>query len=312
MKTSLLVVTAASALFLSACSSVEKKFSGEQIPNISHFSEQTNALLGEFSATALSTEADQIGDLLNAKGAAERQYRDNVRVINGLLAGVRDYSAKLVNIAEMRGSESEKIAAYHALLHEYVPGLTTALKLPEDHFQATLQDVLRQENLRKAIRQAEPIVEAAVTQLHNELNLVEQSADAVVASARQRLQNHFQPLLDSQAPLYAEKTDLLKQYVKVLEQRSAQTQALPGGTRQRIQDLLTVQALLEKDWQHYQQQREALARLTNTVREESARLRYFMHVWARAHQKMATGVYLPAEWFDLNDLPGQLLKRARL
>lgn len=312
MKTSLLVVTAASALFLSACSSVEKKFSGEQIPNISHFSEQTNALLGEFSATALSTEADQIGDLLNAKGAAERQYRDNVRVINGLLAGVRDYSAKLVNIAEMRGSESEKIAAYHALLHEYVPGLTTALKLPEDHFQATLQDVLRQENLRKAIRQAEPIVEAAVTQLHNELNLVEQSADAVVASARQRLQNHFQPLLDSQAPLYAEKIDLLKQYVKVLEQRRTQMSPPSTNPRQRIEDLRNLQALLENDWRQYHLQREALARLTNTVREESARLRYFMHVWARAHQKMATGVYLPAEWFDLNDLPGQLLKRARL
>jgi hypothetical protein len=41
---------------------------------------------------------------------------------------------------------------------------------------------------------------------------------------------------------------------------------------------------------------------------DSKRARLITLVWLRAHQKMASGVTEPAEWFDINTLPAQLFK----
>jgi hypothetical protein len=42
--------------------------------------------------------------------------------------------------------------------------------------------------------------------------------------------------------------------------------------------------------------------------ESINRYRVSLVVWMRAHQKMASGVVQPAEWFDLNDAPAFLIR----
>lgn len=290
---------------------LERKFSGEKIPNIAHFAEQTQSLLGPFTATTLDGELYLLKDIINPEGDAERRYREDVKVINGILAGMRDYSTRLVAIAESSDNEAGRINAYHDMLKEYTPGLVTALQLPEQHFDATLEKVRQQPSLRKAILHAEPIIDAAVAHVRQELVTLHQASQRVADGANQRLQHQYQALLNAQAPLYVEKMDVLNAFVKELEQ-SKRGIKMSSATRQRLSDLNALQAVLASDWQHYQRIQDGLHGLQNNVATEVQRIGWLVNVWARAHKKMASGVYLPAEWFDLNDLPGQLIKRARL
>lgn len=296
---------------LGACASVERKFSGEKIANIASFSEQTNALLNQYNAAQISSNASSLQEILQVDSEDMQTFRARAKIINAILDGVKSYSAQLVIISESGLSDQEQVKKYHQFTKQYAPSLASALDLSPSHFDDVLAAVAKQENLLKAIRTAEPIIAAANTQMGRELPKVNEAAHQIANTAQARLNEQFKLLLNSRAPLYAERADVLSAYIKELEQNKGANK-MSANTRQRVQDLHLVQQLVSGDWQRYQSTLEAIAELEQSVFTESQRIRYFMDVWAHAHRKMASGVYLPAEWFDVNDLPGQLIRRVKL
>ena len=298
-------------VMLGACASVERKFSGEKIANIASFSEQTNALLSQYNAAQISNDAKSLHEVLQADSEEMQTFRARAKVINAILDAVKHYSAQLVVISESGQSDKEQVGKYHQFISQYAPSLASALELPSSHFDGVLAAVATQENLLKAIRTAEPIIAAANAQMGRELPKANEAVQKIAEAAQSRLNEQYKLLLNSRAPLYAERADVLSAYIKELEQNKSANK-MSANTRQRVQDLHSIQQLLAGDWLRYQNTMEAIAELEDSVFTESQRIRYFMDVWAHAHRKMASGVYLPAEWFDVNDLPGQLIRRVKL
>jgi hypothetical protein len=66
---------------------------------------------------------------------------------------------------------------------------------------------------------------------------------------------------------------------------------------------------IEPDWKLYRAAHHELdaAHLRGLDKIKQARL--ISLVWIRAHQKMASGVSTPAEWFDFKSLPKQLIQQ---
>ena len=65
---------------------------------------------------------------------------------------------------------------------------------------------------------------------------------------------------------------------------------------------------IKQDWEVYRATHRELDNLHKKARFETRQIRFMTLVWLRAHQKMASGVTNPAEWFDISEAPGMLLK----
>jgi hypothetical protein len=58
----------------------------------------------------------------------------------------------------------------------------------------------------------------------------------------------------------------------------------------------------------YRATHRELDALAVEIRGRLNRTRATVIIWARAHQKMASGKSSPAEWFDLDNAPAQLFQ----
>jgi len=76
----------------------------------------------------------------------------------------------------------------------------------------------------------------------------------------------------------------------------------------RLEVIHLIEQEIERDWNNYRETHRELDRLHEKAIEQNRRARLITLVWLRAHQKMASGVTSPAEWFDIKTLPGQLIK----
>ncbi len=72
--------------------------------------------------------------------------------------------------------------------------------------------------------------------------------------------------------------------------------------------MLRVGEEIEPDWIHYRATHLELDDLYKDAQYEIRQIRLITLVWIRAHQKMASGIVSPAEWFDISDAPAMLLK----
>ena len=76
----------------------------------------------------------------------------------------------------------------------------------------------------------------------------------------------------------------------------------------RLDGLHRIQQEIEPDWKLYRATQQELDDLHALFMEEIKQFRLVTIVWMRAHQKMASGKIKPAEWFDINNAPGTLIK----
>ena len=66
-------------------------------------------------------------------------------------------------------------------------------------------------------------------------------------------------------------------------------------------------------WKFYDAPKSRLANMVFNLdvflpTERIAKVRLILLVWARAHQKMASGIVDPADWFDIKDTPAMLIQ----
>ena len=65
---------------------------------------------------------------------------------------------------------------------------------------------------------------------------------------------------------------------------------------------------LENDYNRYIRAYKELDRLIEEHDEELRKVGIVITAWARAHKRMSQGKSMPAEWFDLKDVPKLILK----
>ena len=75
----------------------------------------------------------------------------------------------------------------------------------------------------------------------------------------------------------------------------------------RLERMNKIGKQIEPDWETYRMTHRELTRLRANVDIEIRKVRLMTLVWVRAHQKMASGRVSPAQWFDIQSAPAQLI-----
>jgi len=79
--------------------------------------------------------------------------------------------------------------------------------------------------------------------------------------------------------------------------------------RTRLSALHLIENETKSDWETFRAAHRELDQLHEKASREINRARLIALVWLRAHQKMASGVASPAEWFDIQSLPSTLINQ---
>jgi hypothetical protein len=257
----------------------------------------------------------------------------NTEVVLGLILR---YSLKLVNIVEYNPGAAERVTAYAAYLSSFDSNVRVALNLSDDQFKGFIDRVAVQETFLGALQVAQPIINRFGRYLDTSLNDFEAALAVLEAKIDRKIDLKHADLIRYQNTLVKEKYAVLaaleqvyliakgdkKAYARLLESKVitdkailpkkspdfSERQKILKHLAQRLDALHRIGEEIEPDWTIYRATHSELDALGKKTSQEVRQIRLMTLVWMRAHQKMAAGRTNPAEWFDINDAPGMLLK----
>ena len=77
--------------------------------------------------------------------------------------------------------------------------------------------------------------------------------------------------------------------------------------RARLKVTYQIGEEIKPDWENYRAAHRELDAMHVNAMDRINKTRLMALIWLRAHQKMASGVMSPAEWFNVKELPAQLI-----
>ena len=108
--------------------------------------------------------------------------------------------------------------------------------------------------------------------------------------------------------LVAEKTIRRQELLPDGEPSIEELETIGAHLGKRLEAIHLIEQEIAQDWKNYRETHRELDKLHDKAIQQNRQARLITLVWLRAHQKMASGVTSPAEWFDIKTLPGQLVK----
>ena len=252
------------------------------------------------------------------------------------LYNIVDYSVTLVNMAESERTEKEKVAAYADHLVRFKEDILLSTGMTPEQFDADIEDIKRQPDFLSALRSAQPIISAAVIDAIMELKELTEAIETVAEKMDSKIDEEYADIIRYQKKMEEEKSNILSAFEILYDayrtdkpDLSKLTESgviwlpeiIPQGrpTRKDLQTIVkhlqarldalhTIQQEIQPYWEDYRSTHRELDELTDKTVDQVKNVRLILLVWVRAHQKMATGVVDPAEWFDINDVPANLFR----
>lgn len=326
-------VTGILLLTLSACAG---KFTKTTEADLGFFADNTIAMMREanlgFSrGTALYTK-----EFYDLEGAEEKRFihdRDRADYILKLMV---QYSIKLVNIGDSEKMKAGQVKAYA----DYLAGLDdktlTVLELEKENFNDLINKIRKQTTLLDALQTAQPLVNTMGRYMGTVLDDFNEAMNQLVAKTEKRIDRRYELVIRYQKGLEGEKYAVLQAlgelYSTVRGDDAAYRRLLAAGTItsrkviprgkpteddllqiydhlvQRLNVMNRIGQEIETDWEVYRATQRELDDLHAMFNQEVKQVRLITIVWMRAHQKMASGKVKPAEWFDINNAPGTLIR----
>ncbi len=333
LKTLFLVLAVAS---VSGCASVKGKFTSTKEANVGFFADQTIAMLSRADFGLDRRGTIYIREFFDENGTEEKRFFELTNAVETALRGVVRYTIAIVTIAETEKTEIDRIKAYVKYIKGVQQNSEKMLKLKPGHYDQILARVEQQDKFLAAIQQAQPIINAfgryiqtLVDEIYDAAEVLEKKLDSRIDEkyeeviryqqshnrekylvlralsdlddAYQNDESAFKRLIQSDA---VRSKKLIPQSVPNEEELSKLAQYLLN----RLEVMHKIWQEIEPDWQLYRKTHRELDESHIKVLENTNRLRLTMIVWLRAHQKMAAGITNPAEWFNVEDAPTELLK----
>ncbi len=295
-------------LFVSgmASAAIEEKFKGERREDAASFAERTHDLFIDDYFSVLNTRWGLLHRVPGSEVEAETALREKAERISALMTGIKQYSRQVLIIAESAQSDSAKAQAIASYLSERAAPLATALGHEANHFDAVIAKISQQKNLREALRSAQPLFDAAEHLMQQHLTSAEQQVSAVEQVLLAKIDEHYAPILTLHDKLDQRKRPLVQKLGAQLPTK------LDSADNAELQYLNAVQALIGTDYERLLQCRQLVNESKTELQADLARLRSTMSIWVRAHAKMSKGIYHPAEWFEVDELPKRLVKKIGL
>lgn len=315
--------------------SVSKKFQPTVVANVGVFADQTLAMLSESDFGFSSNQTIYLRDFLDSNNELENQFVDYKVEAGQFFRKIMYYSMGLVLIVENNPDETDRVAAYAVFISDMKAELLEKLDLEQDYYNQILTNVRAAETFLDALRQAQPIVNGAGRYMNRVLDNLFAQTELLSIDLEKRIDTRFEDVVRYQRALEIEKYNILKAVEKLYQAADGDTAAyqaliasnaitrrslIPKGEPteadlealydhlvNRLDNLGRVVQEVQPDWKLYRATHRELDTAKSQVTENISRARLITLVWLRAHQKMASGVTNPAEWFDIRTLPKQLI-----
>lgn len=317
-------------------SSMSKKFSGQQSANMGIFTDQTITMLSEADFGFDRDEAVFVREFLTPYLKGDQELQHGFKEAGWFFGEIVDYSLGLVTIVETQSGEAARVKAYQEFMSGFNAEMLEKLQLAPDHYASILDEIGQQQEFLGALRKGQVTINAASRYMHQVLDQIEVDINTVVLSIEAEIDAEYSEVILYQEALEDEKYTILRSFSllylaykgemeafdRLLAENSIRRkELLPKGKptvdeleaigdhlRVRLDAIHLIEQEISQDWENYRATHKELDRLHEKAIAQNRRARLITHVWLRAHQKMASGVSSPAEWFDIKSLPGQLIK----
>jgi hypothetical protein len=320
---------------VTSCSSVSQKFQPTVVANVGVFADQTLAMLSESDFGFSADQAIYLRDFIDRNNELEIQFDAYKKEAAQFFREIMDYSMGLVLIVENNPDPADRVAEYAAFISEFDDELLIKLGLEQDHYDEILANVRSAEKFLDALRQAQPIINGAGRYMNQVLDNLFAQLELLGIDLEKRIDDRFEAVVRYQRALELEKYAILRAMEKLynaidgdneayqafIESRAitrrslipanepteADFEALWDHLFARLEGLDRVVKEVQPDWELFRATHRELDKGKVRVTDNISRARLITLVWLRAHQKMASGVTNPAEWFDIRTLPKQLI-----
>jgi hypothetical protein len=315
---------------------MSQKFVGGTRENLSIFADQTIAMLSEEDAGFSLTETLYIREYIDVNGEEEKIFMAHRNDANLFFRRIIRYSLHLVTIAETNDTEEGRVEAYSKFLSSSDQELFNKIDFEDGYAEKLISDVSSKETFLEALRAAQPMINGTGKWMMGVLDDLNSAAEEIVNNVDNLIEVEFAEVIAYQEALEDEKYAILRSFGKIYRIYRGDTKAfeelidlntirkkalipdsfpteeelnkLAEHLLKRLEGLHKIGEEIRPDWEAYRATRRELDKLHMTTLNRINRARVITLVWLRAHQKMASGLSTPAEWFDINTLPAELFK----
>jgi hypothetical protein len=322
-------------LLLSGCA-LTKKFRETTTVNFTPFATQTLVLLGSLDYEISPNEAYIIVPYADPSDPSLASLRSRVDLERTFLKGIMSYSIEIVNLSESHKSETDQVKDYTAYLSSLVDTVKAEVladvEMSDERIQSVLSSIRKKETLLEAMREAKPLIVE-----FNKVNLrlirdIGTARTQFAKNVHAKMDETFKTFLEKDLSLRAEKSDVLKGLGLIRAYRLGDPTALnrlgdirglpktaPPADAARIENALSGRLTLLTQWQkeidrdiaHYHELKIKLEHIKSQHDEMIRSGGRAVLLWSQAHQKMASGITNPAEWFGLSDAKSMLTGAAK-
>jgi hypothetical protein len=329
---------AGTLLLLCACASVKtvsQKFTPHTKANVGIFADQTISMLSDSDFGFSRNETLYTREFFDLHGQEEKDVRAYREETKDFFIRIIKYSLDLVLIAETKETAQERVAAYTKRVTNMNKDVLKKLEVSPDRYDNIKKQVADSEEFLDALRVGQPIINAAGRYLHQILDRSDTAIDVLSDKIDKKIDDEYAEVIRYQAALEKEKYNILRSlaylygaykgnmeaYAKLSSSESIFRKDLipdppPSDEdlskiaeylQSRLSTLHVVENEIQSDWVIYRASHRELDTLIDKAKRENTRARMILLVWLRAHQKMASGVLNPAEWYDIKSLAPQLI-----
>ena len=295
------------ALLLGACASSpinESKFAEHRVADLSAFADNTMVIMQTPAGALNSTDAILSEEYLLKNPEEIARLDALTEKGDALFSHIRTYSARISDLSVRDLPEEQRIAAVAESLQVFANDIEGTDEHTLASYAHTIESVRAQQEFLVAIRSAQPIISVlgriGQSYLNEYDNIVLGLADVMKTS----LDSDFEPVLD-----YFNRLDsrnrVLADRLRDVYKRETSLGALAAEEEQIIEALERNHRLAQEagtEYQLYVATAAEIARLQEASLTNTGGVRVSILSWVSAHDKMASGEVMPADWFSLNDV----------
>ena len=322
--------------YLAGCASWKGKFSGTKEADVGIFADQTIATMTDPDLGLPVGKSVYVRDYVVQSEPEEQEFSKLEKELDRRLLTLVQYSVALVDIAETSKTDAEKVEKYVNFLKALQKQAEERAELEPGYYDSVIETIAQQEKFHEALQAAQPILNASGRGYQKLLDKLDKSLKVLEAKLDRKIDERFATVIKYQKALEEEKYAILIALGRLYQTYKGEPEAfqelrdsgvirkkslLPKGAPsdddlskiaehliKRLDITHKIWLEIEPDWELYRATHRELDELYTLIRIGINRTRASVIIWARAHQKMASGKTNPAEWFDIDNAPAQLFK----
>ena len=328
---SVIILNLTVALLSFGCS----KFRTTTVANLAPFADQTVVMLSDADYGLSGDKAILTKKYLDYDSPELKKLialRDELLEIFG---GMIDYSVNLVRISESKRKEKKKVSLYAQYLVSFRDTMVEKFGFSNEQFNDVLKDVRSKKRMLDALNAAQPLINQVSRYAYEIINKIQLAQIRLASSIELAIDSGYEQVLKfyeslendkirvvkilyilryyegnkNNAPVKLGETEIRKEEEIEISAPTSRKHLKRKESRlsKRLQEIETLREKIAPEINLYYETHKELDRILEKVLKNMSKARIATLMWSSAHHKMATGVTNPAEWFDLKNLPLNLL-----